>query len=132
MKGWRIMAELRGPAAGRGYEPTDMSVKTIALILLAFAITCAVSIGLVLWLHPLLQRTALRGAGPATAVETTQLPSPPIQLQPQPLFDIAALRQHEDAVLDHYGWVDKGKGIAHIPIDEAMKQVVGRSLDTPP
>ena len=126
------MAELRGPAAGRGYEPTDISVKTIALILLAFAIVSAVSIALVLWLHPLMQREALRDAGPATVVETTQLRAPSIQLQPQPLLDIAALHQREDVALDHYGWVDKANGIAHIPISEAMKRVVGQSLDTPP
>jgi hypothetical protein len=126
------MAELRGPAAGRGYEPSDISVKAIALILLAFAIVSGISIALVLWLHPLMHREALRGAGPATIAETTQLPATPIQLQAQPLLDIAALHQREDAVLGHYGWVDKGNGIAHIPIDEAMKRVVGQSLDAPP
>jgi hypothetical protein len=123
---------INGPAAGRGYEPSDVSVKAIALILLAFAIVSLLSIALVLWLHPLLQRTALREARPATALETTQLPAPSIQLQPQPLADIAALRQHEDAMLDHYGWVDKATGIVRIPIDEAMKRVVGQPLDTRP
>jgi hypothetical protein len=127
-----LNAQTKGPAAGHGYEPSDISVKTIALILLAFAIVAGVSVGLVLWLHPLMEREALRSTGPTTAIETTQLPAPPIELQAQPLIDIAALHQREDAVLDHYGWVDKAKGIAHIPIDEAMKQVVGQSLDTPP
>lgn len=126
------MAELRDPAAGRGYEPSDISVKAIALILLAFAVVSGASIALVLWLHPLMQREALRDSGPATAAETTQLPAPPISLQPQPLLDIAALHQRENAVLDHYGWVDKEKGIAHIPIDEAMKRVIGQSLDASP
>lgn len=125
-------AQIKGPAAGHGYEPTDMSVKTIALILLAFAIVSGVSIAFVLWLHPLLQRDALQSTGPASVVETATLPPLPIQLQAKPLLDIATLHQREDAVLDHYGWVDKAQGIAHIPIDEAMKQVVGRSLDAPP
>lgn len=125
-------AQTTGSAAGHGYEPSDISVKTIALILLAFAIVSGVSIALVLWLHPLMQREALRSAGPATVAETTQLPAPPIQLQAQPLLDVAALHQREDAVLDHYGWVDKANGVAHIPIDEAMKRVVGQSLDAPP
>jgi len=127
------MADLRGPAAGRGYEPTDISVKTIALILLAFGVVSVMSIAFVLWLHPLMQRQALAKTGPpAGIVETTQLPAPEIQLQTQPLLDIAALHQHEEAVLGHYGWVDQAKGIAHIPIDEAMKRVVGQSLDAPP
>jgi hypothetical protein len=127
------MADLRGPAAGRGYEPSDISVTAIALILLAFAIVSGLSIVLVLWLHPLMQRQALENAGPPAGIaETAQLPAPPIQLQAQPLLDIAAMHQRENAVLDHYGWVDKAKAIAHIPIDEAMKLVLGRSLDTPP
>lgn len=126
------MAELRGPAAGRGYEPSDISVKTIALILLAFAIVTGLSIALVLWLHPLLQRQAIEKVQPPSVAETANLPAPAIHLQAQPLLDIAALHQREDAVLDHYGWVDKGQGIGHIPIDEAMRLVVGKSLDARP
>jgi hypothetical protein len=126
------MAEVRGPAAGRGYEPTDISVKTIALILLGFAIVSAMSIALVLWLYPLLQRHAMEGVQPPSVIETANLPPPVIHLQAQPLLDIAALHQREDAVLDHYGWVDKAQGIAHIPIDEAMRWVVGKSLDAEP
>lgn len=32
------------------------------------------------------------------------------------------------AYLNGYGWVDKGKGVVHIPIDKAMEQVLGGAL----
>jgi len=34
--------------------------------------------------------------------------------------DMEELRASEDAVLNSYGWVDRDRGIVHIPIDRAM------------
>jgi hypothetical protein len=34
-------------------------------------------------------------------------------------------RKERKQRLDSYGWVDRARGIAHIPIDEAMKKVAG-------
>jgi hypothetical protein len=39
-----------------------------------------------------------------------------------PVIDMVEMRAHEQEVLDHYGWVDRQKGIVHIPIGEAKKQ----------
>jgi hypothetical protein len=126
------MAELRGPAAGQGYEPKDISVRVIVLMLLVFAIVASAAMALVTQLHPALVRQALREEPAPSAVETQAIEPPPIELQSQPLADIAALHAREDAILDHYGWVDQAHTIAHIPIDEAMKLTVGHSLDSPP
>ncbi len=45
----------------------------------------------------------------------------------QRLFEHAnqgvAWREHARKRLDNYGWVDQGKGVAHIPIDRAMDMV---------
>jgi len=38
-----------------------------------------------------------------------------------PVTDMADMRRAEDAVLKHYGWVDKQHGVVHIPIEEAKK-----------
>jgi hypothetical protein len=45
---------------------------------------------------------------------------------------LAELRAQEDAFLTSYGWVEKDKGIARMPIDEAMKIVAERGLPTFP
>ena len=41
---------------------------------------------------------------------------------------LAAFRAQEDALLDSYGWVEKDKGIARMPIEEAMKIVAEQGL----
>ncbi len=40
------------------------------------------------------------------------------------LEKIAKLRQEQDKLASSYGWVDKAKGIAHIPISKAMEIIV--------
>ena len=52
--------------------------------------------------------------------------SPALQRFPQ--LDLAAFRKAEDKELQKLGWVDRGAGIARIPIGEAMKMVAGRGL----
>jgi hypothetical protein len=54
--------------------------------------------------------------------------APPPNLQVRPVQDFAAFRARERGVLDSYGWVDKDKGVVHIPIEEAMRLVVERGL----
>ena len=44
----------------------------------------------------------------------------PTALQPFPLADIDALRGDKRRVLESYGWLDRDRGIAHIPIERAM------------
>jgi hypothetical protein len=126
------MAELEGPAAGKGYEASDISVRAVALILVGFAVVAVVALGVVSWLHPFFVHQALRDVPPLSTIESQAFPAPPVQLQPQPLGDIAALHQREDAILGSYGWIDKAHGVAHIPIDQAMQSVVGHSLDATP
>jgi hypothetical protein len=45
---------------------------------------------------------------------------------------LAEFRAQEDAFLAAWGWVEKDKGIARMPIDEAMKIVAERGLPTFP
>jgi hypothetical protein len=40
------------------------------------------------------------------------------------------LRARQELLLNGYGWVDREKGVARIPIDEAMRIVVERGLPT--
>jgi hypothetical protein len=54
-----------------------------------------------------------------------------------PVVDLVKLREAEDKVLKNYGWVDKQKGVVHIPIDEAKARfaataaVMGQVAITP-
>jgi hypothetical protein len=37
-------------------------------------------------------------------------------------------RAEHDAKLNGFGWVDRGKGVAHVPIERAMEAVAGGAL----
>jgi hypothetical protein len=53
---------------------------------------------------------------------------PEPRLQTNPRLELQEMRAEENAVLQTYGWVDREKGVARMPIDEAMKIVVQRGL----
>jgi hypothetical protein len=64
---------------------------------------------------------------PAAAPGEERLPPEP-RIQANPAADMKSLRLREDAVLTTYGWVDRQAGIARIPIDVAMSQVLEEGL----
>ncbi|CAP56558.1 hypothetical protein GDI2615 [Gluconacetobacter diazotrophicus PA1 5] len=58
--------------------------------------------------------TELRGPLPRMAAPA---------LQSDPPADMAAFRAADLARLNGFGWVDRAGGVAHVPIDQAMRQV---------
>jgi hypothetical protein len=102
------------------YEPSDWRVSAIAIVMAMLLVLIAVAI------------LALR-LGFDTAVSDVQrsltvaMPQPALQTDPP--NDLAQLRAREEQLLNTYYWVDKQKGVVHIPIAEAMKQIVARGLD---
>jgi hypothetical protein len=64
---------------------------------------------------------------PLAIGQENRLPPEP-RLQTNPREDLRDLRASEDAILNGYGWVDKNKGVVHIPISEAMKLTLQRGL----
>ena len=112
-----------------GYEPTDVHVGRIAwvgpglvVIILAF--------GAAVWgMTEVFQ--ALRPPDRATAIETSSRPIPGPRLQANPAGDLAALREHESQILTSYGWVERQRGIARIPIDRAMALLAERGWPRP-
>jgi hypothetical protein len=63
----------------------------------------------------------------AIFVPPTQFAKP--QLQIDAAADLAKLQSEQRGRLNRYAWVDRDKGIAAIPIEEAMKRVVARGAD---
>ena len=53
-------------------------------------------------------------------------PTPRFQENPQQ--ELQELRAKQKALLEGYGWVNKEAGVARIPIEDAMKMVVGQGL----
>jgi hypothetical protein len=50
------------------------------------------------------------------------------RLQVSPREDMERMRAEENAALNSYGWVDPARGIAHIPIDQAMDLMAMNAL----
>jgi hypothetical protein len=123
---------------GAGYEHSDVSVGSVLWFALSLAITLFV-VSVVT--HELLLR--LYGVRSLAEVLAQQAPAPertvpgivrPIPLQGTPRYavygpaEIDAIRRQENLFLSTYGCVDSRRGIARIPIREAMKRLVEHGL----
>jgi len=56
------------------------------------------------------------------------LPAPAPRLEVIPGQGFQAFRATQQAELNGYGWVDRDKGIVHIPIERAMELIAGSNL----
>src|SRR5215472_16167884 len=109
------MAESRSPAR---YMPDRVSLPGVgvgaAIIVSAIgfgflAAYAAVHLGSV---RPTLP-PARPGAPPAIAA--------PVTLQPSPAQDVATFIEEKRRVLSSYGWADRERGFARIPVERAME-----------
>ncbi len=112
------------------HETSDVNIRVVlgfglGLIVVAFVL----HVGIWLLFMAFANREAHQGAPefPLAVGRQSQLPPEP-RLQTNPRQDLKDLRAAEDAILDHYGWVDKSTGVVRIPIGEAMKLAVERGL----
>jgi hypothetical protein len=70
---------------------------------------------------------ALQGGGPDTTV--AQPPSPPApRLQTNEHADLAAVVAAQRRQLDSYGWIDRKAGVVHIPVRQAMKEILAQGF----
>src|SRR5207237_1340740 len=109
-----------GSNPATGFEPADWHVGRIALAMLGMLVVLVIAV------------LALRLLFPAAGRDVDRSPAvvpPEPRLQLDPKADLARLRAAEQQALDGYYWIDRERGIVHIPIEAAMKQVVARGLD---
>ncbi|HEV8577915.1 MAG TPA: hypothetical protein VGX68_02435 [Thermoanaerobaculia bacterium] len=57
-----------------------------------------------------------------------QQPPPEPRLQISPNDDMARMREDEDRLLDHAGWVNRQQGTVRVPIDVAMDAILSRGV----
>ncbi len=112
------------PPGGTGHEPEGSSVRGIgygAIIFLASLAIILVVVGGIL--------RSFRRAEPLRVHSNTpaQLTTSPVGAWIDPVGDLARLRRREDEHLATYGWLDREKGIAHIPIAVAMQRLIERA-----
>jgi hypothetical protein len=114
------------------YEKRDVNARAILWVGVAIIIS-AVVIHFAVWgvFDFFSAREAHKGKPPATLVNTKrQQPPQRPRLQTDAPADLQELRARETAALESYGWVDRQKGIVHIPVERAMELLVERGLPT--
>lgn len=115
-----------------GHETRDINVRATSYILLGIGLTTAFAIGVVfvmIWRFNVDRREAWSKLTPQ---QTARIVPPAPHLQRNPFQDLARVRAHEQRLLHGYGWTSADHSYAHIPIDRAMKLMVGKSLDVAP
>lgn len=115
---------------GSSYEHTDANVGAIVTFGLWLAVTAVVvHIGMGLMYAMLIARanTTVEQRYPLGVSGDAKLPPEP-RLQQFPEREMRTYEESERQRLTTYGWVNEEQGVAHIPIDEAMRLTLERGL----
>jgi hypothetical protein len=118
------------PAAVAGHETQDVSISAIVKFGVGLAIGAAVVSGAMWGLLRYFEASREKREEPVSPMVAANLKRTPREprLEPDPLAPRLAMRAREEALLSSYGWVDRGAGVARIPIDRAMELLVERGL----
>jgi hypothetical protein len=102
------------------YEQSDWPLRTIFLILAATFVLLVISPFVMIAAFP---------TTPSDVSRTLTVEPPQPRLQTNPSADLAQFSADEDERLNSYYWIDKEKGIVHIPIEQAMKEIADEGID---
>jgi hypothetical protein len=124
--------------APKGHEQSDVALRPLlwsASILVGATVVAHVALWLAMRSFERDERQ--QDALPSPVAEARPAPPEP-RLQPSvefhptlPYEDVIAMRRADEQVLGTYGWVDRQRGIARIPIERAMQQVLDESQRGP-
>lgn len=108
-------------------EPSDVSNKAVIGIALLVIVLTTAAIGFCAAVFLEQPRDDLKQIAPSPlAYEKDPVAAP--HLQYNAALDMQALRAAQLKELDSYGWSDRAKGLARIPIGQAMKLVLDKKL----
>ena len=102
------------------YEKSDWPLGTIGLVLLGTLIFLVIAPFVLIGAFP-------RAVSDVSRALTVEPPQP--RLQTDPSEDLARFLADEDKRLNTYYWIDKKKGIVHIPIEQAMRKLAEEGID---
>jgi hypothetical protein len=124
------MAEPRNDAEGARYMPEQLSLRGIAIGALSIAAAIAFAVAAAYAAVHL----STEGAPPRLAAHHGK--PPPIaggtELEVDPADQMRAFVAAKRELLDSYGWVDRERGVARIPIERAMELVARTGAETAP
>lgn len=118
------MADVDRTSIERGHEVADAPPLKLflagVLALVCIGVILLLVWGMKAWI------TDARDRPPASAIARMPIEAPAPRLQRSPARDLQTFRAAEDKELHALGWVDRGAGIARIPIENAMALLATR------
>lgn len=112
----------------RGHEPPEPSMKAVGWFGLGLAVFIVASVALSVWITFSLSEPAPPPGEPHIPIDPVAHQAGPGP-QANPRQELEQLRQLQDRRLHGYGWIDRDRGVVHIPIDRAMDLVLERGLE---
>jgi hypothetical protein len=112
----------------RDHERSDWDLRYVVWGSIVLVVSVAVMLPALWWIFKEFQSWAgNRQMGTAHVTEREATPPEP-RLQVGPTEEWTQMLARERAILNSYRWIDRSKGIVHIPIDRAMQLIVERGL----
>jgi hypothetical protein len=118
----------------RGHETSDANPRTVLVSGLSvsvglLAIGMLISWGAYVGFKSI---ATVKDGKPRTFTTLNESIFPQPRLQPDPHVALVPFIKNQEEILASYGWVDKEKGVARIPIERAMELVVKQGLPLEP
>jgi hypothetical protein len=119
-----------------GGGPDNLHDMNLGKIVIVGIVSLAIFAGGILWAYVIWSgHTAEVQAATGVALEPSQIGKAEIGIVDQVPFSIdhriEKWRADHKKALSSYGWVDRSKGLARIPIEQAMERVVASPPDIP-
>jgi hypothetical protein len=110
------------------FEKTDVDAGALLKSGFIIVMVTIATVFFLYWLYFVFvrQEAARQPPPPILKPAAGVLSPPPPLLQTGPTLDLTSFREQEDRILGSYAWVDKEKGVVRIPVEEAMRILVGR------
>jgi hypothetical protein len=117
------------PSREEGYERRDANVRVLLQFGFWLAVILVVIFFAMRWTFNFLSIKSPMGP-PPTPFENARVLPPEPRLQVEPHQDLKTYCDQELSNLNGYGWVDQHNGVVHIPIDQAMDELLQQGLPT--
>ena len=112
-----------------GYDVNDASVRSLVKVIAISLSLMIVSVAAVFFMFSRFDRAYQEPNGDLTAQQIAPIMPPLPHLQAEPYRDIDATLMQQTQRLTTYGWNGSDHTTAHIPIERAIQQVIGKPLD---
>jgi hypothetical protein len=97
------------------FEPSDWSPGPVFVLYIALLLLLVISAFVLIAAYP---------NAPSDVGRDLRINPPGPRLQTDARRNLQRFRADEEKRLNTYYWIDKQKGVVHIPIDQAMQQLV--------